>query len=30
MLAVPRADDIPSRLTRLARYRIAAGAVESE
>lgn len=30
MLAVPRADDIPPRLTRLARYHIAAGAVRSE
>lgn len=30
MLAVPRADDIPPRLTRLARHRIAAGAVRSE
>lgn len=27
MLAVPRADDIPPRLTRLTRYQIAAGAV---
>ncbi len=30
MLAVPRADDIPPRLTRLARYHIAAGAVRAE
>jgi len=30
MLAVPRADDIPARLTRLARYQISAGAVRSE
>ncbi|MGH7649477.1 MAG: DNA replication/repair protein RecF, partial [Gemmatimonadaceae bacterium] len=27
VLAVPRADDIPEGLTRLARYHIAAGAV---
>ncbi|HEX6808197.1 MAG TPA: DNA replication and repair protein RecF [Gemmatimonadaceae bacterium] len=30
MLAVPRADDIPPRLTRLARYHISAGAVRAE
>ncbi len=30
MLAVPRADDIPPRLTRLAHYQISAGAVRSE
>lgn len=29
VLAVPRADDIPERLTRLARYHIAAGAVRA-
>ncbi|HKV49772.1 MAG TPA: DNA replication and repair protein RecF [Gemmatimonadaceae bacterium] len=30
VLAVPRADDIPERLTRLARYQIAAGVVRGD